>query len=280
MKVAVTGSNGFVGSHVSACLANQSDIEVTLCYRSNSERKNTAKVSYVKFDMADADQHTYENLGSPDVLIHLAWGGLPNYSSDFHIENELPVQINFLTHLIESGLKRLVITGTCYEYGMQSGELSEAAEITPVTKYGQAKALLLAVLEQLKTAHEFELVWLRLFYLYGTGQANSSLYSQFQHAIDTQQTVFNMSGGEQTRDFLPVKSAAERIVAISLLTDTSGIFNLCSGVPISVRDLVSQWIAECNSSIRMNLGYFPYSKFEPMEFWGNPMKLNEVIGRK
>lgn len=277
MKVAVTGSNGFVGSHVSACLANRPDIEVTLCHRSNHEKTNTTNFRYVKFDMADAEQNTYEELGSPDTLIHLAWDGLPNYNSDFHLQHELPVQIQFLTHLIKSGLKRLIITGTCYEYGMQSGELTEESPIAPITKYGQAKAMLHVALEQLKQEHEFELVWLRLFYLYGSGQADSSLYSQFQHAVANQQPVFDMSGGKQVRDFLPIETAAERIFTTSLLTGTSGIFNLCSGVPISVKDLVSQWKVECNSSIRMNLGYYPYSEFEPMEFWGNNAKIKAVL---
>ena len=58
-------------------------------------------------------------LGSPDVVLHLAWGGLPNYTSDKHLKNELPKQIKFLEGLINQGLKSLVVTGTCFEYGMQ-----------------------------------------------------------------------------------------------------------------------------------------------------------------
>jgi nucleoside-diphosphate-sugar epimerase len=277
MKVAVTGANGFVGSHVSACLANRPDIEATLCHRSLHEKTNIANFRYAKFDMADADQNTFENLGSPDALIHLAWGGLPNYNSDFHLQHELPVQIQFLTHLIKSGLKRLIITGTCYEYGMQSGVLTEESPIVPITKYGQAKAMLHAALVHLNHEHEFELVWIRLFYLYGTGQAKSSLYAQLQDAMTAQKSAFDMSGGEQIRDFMAIEKAAERIIAISVMPGTSGTFNLCSGKPIKIKEIVGQWITEGNSAITMNLGYYPYPTSEPMAFWGSNTSIEATL---
>jgi len=40
------------------------------------------------------------------------------------------------------------------------------------------------------------------------GQAPTSLYTQLQQAIARGDSVFNMSGGEQLRDYLPVEVAA------------------------------------------------------------------------
>ena len=76
-----------------------------------------------------------------------------------------------------------------------------------------------------------------------------------------------MSGGEQIRDYLPIEDVARQLFRI-FKSDESGIFNVCSGEPISIRQLVENRIQERNSSIRMNLGYYPYPDFEPMAFWG------------
>ena len=273
MKIAVTGSSGFIGRHVVGLLATSSDIEMVTCSRSSA----TNNANTIQLDIADANQDTFARLGYPDVLIHLAWDGLPNYDSGYHIDEELPKQIRFLKHLVNSGLKRLIVSGTCFEYGMQTGELREEASIMPTTKYGQAKARLHEALEQLKMDHPFELIWLRLFYLFGEGQAKSSLYAQLKDAMASHKPVFNMSGGEQIRDFMPVEIAAERIVRISTMPEASGTFNICSGNPLKVKDIVARWIAENNSFIKMNLGYYPYPASEPMVFWGSNTKIMTVL---
>ena len=80
-----------------------------------------------RIDIADPPAHAFELLGRPDVLIHLAWGGLPNYPSLHHFERELPAHYALLKRLVDDGLRRLVVAGTCFEYGMQSGPLAEDA---------------------------------------------------------------------------------------------------------------------------------------------------------
>jgi len=47
-----------------------------------------------------------------------------------------------------------------------------------------------------------------------------------------------------------------------------GIVNICSGKPKSVRSLVEQWVSENDWNIQLELGYYPYPDYEPMEFWG------------
>lgn len=46
--------------------------------------------STVVMDMAKPNENAFAQLGYPDVLIHLAWDGLPNYKSLHHFETELP----------------------------------------------------------------------------------------------------------------------------------------------------------------------------------------------
>ena len=109
--------------------------------------------------------------------------------------------------------------------------------------------------------------WARLFYMYGEGQSEKSILSLLDKAIADADEYFNMSGGEQLRDYLPIEKVAQKLIKI-YECDREGNFNICSGEPISIRFLVENRIKECGSSIKPNLGFYPYVDYEPMAFWG------------
>lgn len=279
MKIAVTGATGFIGKYVLKELSKYS-VEVIALVR------NTANISLENFDakifqldLYNPPDGLFDLLGCPDVLIHLAWGGLPNYSSLHHFEEELPKQYQFLKGLIQSGLSNLVVSGTCFEYGMQLGCLKETFPTVPNTSYGYAKNGLRCQLEYLKYQHPFRLVWTRLFYMYGNGQHKNTIFSQLKHSVQNQSEVFNMSGGEQLRDYLHVSDIAKILVKLALKKKYKdvGIVNICSGKPISIRTLVEHWINSNGWKIALNLGYYPYPEYESMAFWGDREKLDSFL---
>jgi dTDP-6-deoxy-L-talose 4-dehydrogenase (NAD+) len=180
--------------------------------------------------------------------------------------------------MIESGLKNILVAGTCFEYGMRSGPLSEGVETRPTNPYGFAKDSLRRQLEYLKVFVPFNLIWARLFYLYGEGQAENSLFPQLRTAVERRDRAFDMSGGEQLRDYLQISEVAKMIVALVMKQRDVGPINICSGQPISVRKLVEEWIKANGWSISLNLGHYPYPDYEPMAFWGDRRKLDELLG--
>jgi nucleoside-diphosphate-sugar epimerase len=278
MKVAVTGATGFIGRHVLAELAERSVESIALVRPSTEKALGFIRCNLVQIDLHNPPPNAFELMGKPDVLIHLAWSGLPNYKSLHHLEQELPAQYRFLKNMIESGLKTLVVAGTCFEYGMKYGSLSEELCVHPNSPYGFAKDALRCQLEYLKATHPFQLVWARLFYLYGDGQSESSLLPQLRGAVERGDQLFNMSDGEQLRDYLPVTTAASYLVSLGLAQKDVGIVNVCSGIPISIRKLVEGWIKESGWTIELNLGYYPYPDYEPIAFWGDPQKISSLIG--
>jgi len=278
MKVVVTGANGFIGRHVLSELAKYS-VEVIPVVRSmaSSDLPEFIKYKAIELDIRNLPENIFEYVGSPDVLIHLAWGGLPNYSSLHHFEQELPTQYQFLQNLVKSGLQSVVVTGTCFEYGMQSGSLHESMPTLPTNPYGFAKDVLRRQLEYLQQTNHFSLTWARLFYLYGEGQAENSLLPQLHKAIMQGDKTFNMSGGEQLRDYLPVTEVAQHIASLAMKQKNIGIVNICSGKPISIRRLAEKLINENNWHINLNLGYYSYPDYEPMAFWGNSHYLESLF---
>lgn len=274
MKIAVTGAGGFIGQHVLTELLGQ-EAEIIAVTRSGILPTNLSRdVKIVEMDISRSTPNCFEEIGCPEVLIHLAWGGLPNYKSLHHFETELPNQYQFLKNMVESGLPSLLVTGTCFEYGMRSGSLSEEMLANPNNPYGYAKNALRQQLEFLKMVTPFNLTWTRLFYMYGPGQSSTSLYSKLKEAVVRGDKVFNMSGGEQVRDYLPVEEISRQIVRLAKMQNDIGIINICSGEPISVRKLVERWLRENGWKIELNLGHYPYPDYEPMEFWGDSSRID------
>ena len=281
MKVAVTGATGFIGRHVLSELSTRAGLEVVATSRGGGDSLQLLpSVRYVRLDIgAESTRDAYNQLGRPDIVIHLAWAGLPNYRSLHHFESELPKQYAFLLSLIEEGLPSLFVSGTCYEYGMRCGELHESLTPRPTNPYAYAKNALREQLEFRRSVSKFDLTWARLFYTYGDGQAPTSLYSQLVAAIERRDATFKMSGGEQLRDYLRVEEVARLIVDLAIRRSGAGVVNICSGRPTSVRSLVEQWVSEQRSSISLDLGQFPYPDYEPMAFWGSVGKLEALLDK-
>ncbi len=268
LKIAVVGATGFIGRHVVTELLKYDVDIVATYYSSKSKLISPSKVHWLNFDIGKSSDNIFSELGKPDVLIHLTWSGLPNYNSPHHYETELPNQYDFLRKMILGGLKSVVIAGTCFEYGMQSGPLSADMETKPNNSYGFAKDVLRKQLEYLQLKYEFKITWARLFYMYGEGQSEASLLPQLQKAVLNNKKIFKMSGGEQLRDYLPVTEVAKQLVLLAQQPKNIGVVNVCSGEPKSVRCLVEQWIEENNWNIELDLGYYAYPDYEPMAFWG------------
>ena len=279
-KVLVTGATGFIGRHVVAELLQRDEaLEITTL--SNEAVAPSfdwaAKTRNLRFDLS-GDLAALDDSVTPDVLIHLAWEGLPNYKDIFHFERNVPVSYRFVKTLLERGAARVFVAGTCFEYGLAEGCMTEDTPGRDMTNYGFAKDCLRRMLERLvATAPGATLVWGRLFYLYGKGQNPNSFFPLLERAIKNNDEAFNMSGGEQIRDYLPVEDAARRIVSLSLNEDASGVFNICSGKPVSLRTMAERWKEKHHSAIRLNLGYYPYPDYEPLAFWGSDEKLSRYV---
>ncbi len=281
MLVGLSGATGFLGRYVRQDLAGR-DIETILLSRRHIDPRELSSNETVKVcDIADVNADIYRQLRQPSVFIHLAWGGLPNYESSRHIVKELPSQMNFLGRLIDGGLKSLVVTGTCFEYGLQEGRLVESATNTPATAYGRAKDDLRKWIESRIDRAQFNLTWARLFYLFGEGQSSNSLYSSLCSALDSGEQEFKMSKGEQVRDFLDVQTVARMLVDLALLNIDIGVVNVCSDEPVSVNAFVESIILQKNASINLVRGILPYPEYEPKSFWGSNEKLMDLLaGRR
>lgn len=284
MKILVTGATGFIGNHLINELLKYKSYEIIATSRDVEKAKMFEwfdAVKYISHNLNDDYDNLYEKFSKPDKVVHLAWEGLSNYNDLTHIEQNLFNNYRFIKNLITNGLKDITITGTCFEYGMVNGCLSEDLHTNPSNSYALAKDNLRKFTEELHKQFEFSYRWIRLFYMYGEGQSEKSLVTLLDKAIQNGDKEFNMSGGEQLRDYLHIREIVFNISKIVIQNKIDNqIINCCSGEPISIRKFVENYLYERKYTMKLNLGYFPYPTYEPMAFWGDSTKLQKVLNEQ
>jgi nucleoside-diphosphate-sugar epimerase len=229
-----------------------------------------------RLDMSAPAPAVIEEVASCHSLLHLAWGGLPNYQERRHIAEELPQQRHFISEVCKAGQRSIVVTGTCFEYGLQEGELCEDMSPQPNTSYAVAKDLLRQHCQAIADELNVRLSWPRLFYVYGPGQSAKSLWSQLQAAISRGDTKFPMSAGQQVRDFIRIEEAAGVLARMAIARIDAKVVNVCSGDPATVEQRVRRWLDESGVHMELELGKYPYPSHEPFRFWGARTRLDSL----
>ena len=281
MKVCIIGAAGYIGKRIISCIIKNpknKEIEIIAVVRNKSQISEFEGGLYkvIECDIGKINKEIIEGIGYIDILIYLAWGRLQDYNSLSHIEIELKIHYNFISQIIKFGVGSIVVMGTCFEYGNLLGELHEDDRVNPITTYAFAKNPLRKQLQFLQKKFDFNMTWMRIFYIHGGHQQNNSLYRQLLTSVQKKNEFFNMSMGEQIRDYLHVDDASELIVDVALRNDNYGIVNICSGEPISIRRLVEGWIKKGEYNIELNLGHYQCPDYEPIAFWGSRAKLDTI----
>ena len=96
-------------------------------------------------------------------------------------------------------------------------------------------------------------------------------------AINNKDKVFRMTQGEQLRDYMDIKDVVKVLYLLSQNVKHPDIINVASGEPISVRKLVENICRQRGANMKLELGYYPYSKFESMAFWADTTKLKKIL---
>jgi dTDP-6-deoxy-L-talose 4-dehydrogenase (NAD+) len=274
MELLVTGATGFIGKRV-VNFAIEQGHKIAILTSSLKEAKemfgSSVSIIYLNDFLSGAVKINCKK------VIHLGWSNVQNYMDKQNLQENLSAQFDLLDKLVKAGVNDITVTGTCLEYGMVEGACKEDMLVKePLTMpYAQAKYELYKHLAQNKNIN---LKWLRCFYVYGLGQRANSLLSTLLAAIENGEQQFNMSGGQQKRDFIHVDTLAQNILAVALQDKVSGIINAGSGISTTALQFVEKILAIKNYEMKLNLGYYPYSNYEPMEFWADSTKLKSVEG--
>src|SRR5258706_11661629 len=279
MRVFVTGALGFIGAHLFPILL-QSGCDVAILARPESPmwrlQKYSTKLRIIKGDLFDLGNLSVQLAHfRPEACVHLAWCAEPGtYLHSNQNIQYLISSIGLLKLLIEIGCKQVVMTGTCAEYDTDIGYLNETRPTKPSTNYAASKLCLRSLGQQIALDANIRFAWARLFYLYGKTEDERRIVPAVINGL-LRDEVFLATPGEQVRDYLHVEDVASALWFIAQ-NQLSGIFNVSSGNPITIHDLMELIGDILSKSELIQFGAIPYRDWEPMYICGDNNKLRNL----
>ncbi len=268
MRIFVTGGTGFIGRH----LLDKFECHDLLCLtRSPSQTLNRERVRWINADLHDFSRVSFElKEFEPDVAIHLAWQGLPDYS-DAVCDANIQISLSFLRALANTNVKRIVVAGSCFEYGSLAGEMFETSKVEANSRFAEAKLHIFDEFNHVSKTKNIELVWSRIFYSFGPGQRSSSLIPTTCRALFAGE-IPNIKVPGASHDFVFIDDVATALFRLTISDSVSGIFNIGSGRTYSVAELVNMIARNCNLDFRINNGEVSQGT------WASLLKIKRYTG--
>jgi UDP-glucose 4-epimerase len=272
MRLLVTGGSGFVGSHFINAAQKQGHEVVAL--------KRIGSQSRVKLDKqpkwieGQLDDLSVADMSGFDILIHLAAAGVspqPATWEDCYFWNVQQTMI-LLEKAITAGIDKVVVAGTYAEYGdagLRYDFIPPDAPLEPSGAYATSKAAACIAAKGICKEKKIKLTYLRIFSAFGEGQFEDNLWpSLMKKALAGDN--FEMTSGEQIRDFIAVEDVAKRFVDEldfkGVVAGQPHVKNIGSGCPQTLLSFVQYWWKEWNASGQLMPGALPYRDNEVMRF--------------
>ena len=272
MRVLLTGGSGFVGRYVLKALLHQRT-EVVVVGRTRPQ----PAVPFIESDLLSVSEFRplLQQL-RPTHLLHLAWYA----EHGKYLTSPLNLRwAEATTRLVEAfcaaGGQQVVIAGTCAEYDWTHGYCREdGTPLNPATLYGAAKDATRRLSMAVCSQHQVPCAWGRIFLPYGYGESTSRLIPSLIDVFRGGREPFGVNATAY-RDFLHASDVAEGFVRL-LTTGASGAYNMCSGEPVRLAEVVRTLASSLGADPESVLALTTERPGEPPLLVGDNLKLKAL----
>ena len=235
MKILMIGMNGFLGRNLSEIIKHENFEILSLVRKINFKPK---KFKIIRDDISNLKNKNFEKIKKfkPDVVVNLAWSGIPDYSFKNSLKNFMS-HINFFEKIkdIES-IKKYIMVGSSWEYYPNKGKCSEKNKINFSSPFSWSKSSIYKHINQKIINKRTSLIWFRVFFMYGKYQKKKSLIPHIISNLKRNKRPKILTPNV-TNDFIHVDDVCEAIILSIKKKNMTGIFNIGFGKSIMVSDI-------------------------------------------
>jgi len=273
MKIFVTGATGFIGSHFveQAIQAGHTVVGLRRSETSQPRIKLTQEPIWLTKSMADLRPIDFDGC---ECLVHLAahTANVPYDTLENCLYWNMTVPIAMIRAAHQALVSRFVIAGSCFEYG-KSGERYEFiptdAPLEPTATYPASKAIASIAFAYLAMELRLHLSIHRIFQVYGEGEFETRFWPSLKRAA-LEGNNFQMTSGEQIRDFVAVEFVASKLIAALPMTDivqgVCSVQNIGSGRSQSLKAFAEHWWRHWNAKGELLFDSMPMRVGEMMRY--------------
>ena len=251
MRCLVTGATGLIGSHlVEQLLTEGQDVRAIVRKQSSFLDSLNGECHQSVGDICDLQfvESTIKEF-KPDVIYHLAAQSQPNLSWQnpmLTYRVNIEGTHNVFMSVCNSNLDSLIVfAGSSAEYApvKENRRIDEACHLKPNSIYGITKASCYYLSQLYYKVEDLRVICVRPFFLIGPrkkGDVSSDLASSIVSVERGLSNNVKHGNLEAVRDFLDVRDGARAFRLIAERGVPGEVYNICSGVGLSLSDIFSR----------------------------------------
>jgi nucleoside-diphosphate-sugar epimerase len=283
MKVFLTGATGFLGAEIARDVVLRGHDCAVLTRRDIAGSRLAPiadRLSVVPGDFFDPASYR-EGLArfAPDALLHCGWWGVAGADrNDLRQLDNVAAAGRLAQAAIDCGATTIVGVGSQAEYGPKQTPIGEDDAAEPTTLYGVAKLAACWTFVNLGATQGVRAVWGRVFSLYGPGDEDGPwLIPSLIRALRAGEAP-RLTGCEQHWEFTHVRDAARAFVRLLETPQATGVYNVASGAPRPLRDVVLALRDLVAPKIEPRFGGVPYRPDQVMRLEGRIDRIRAATG--
>ncbi len=262
-KVAVTGADGFIGSHLTEALLNEGyEVKALAQYNSFNNWGHLEGIRHPNLEVVTGDVRDSafcrHFLKGTDTVFHLAALIAIPYSyvaPESYVDTNVKGTLNICQAALDNGLDRVLVTSTSEVYGTaRYVPIDEKHPRQPQSPYSASKIGADAIAKSFHNAFGLPLTIVRPFNTYGPRQSARAFIPTVITQIADGAKEIKVGDLSPTRDFNFVTDTAAGFIAIAKSPETIGReLNIATGTEISMKDTLETVRRLMNSDVRFTV---------------------------
>lgn len=279
MRILITGATGFIGRRLIPLLHNNNEELLLISRKKINLIVTTSNIHIIYDDLKNLDKFKKIIVNfNPDILIHLAWEGIPDFSFEMcrtNLINSLNL-MNLVAY--KTNCRKIIVSGSSLEYGKTNGQCHEKDKIKITSDFTWAKQSLYNYCEYVCTQEKINLIWFRFFYVYGQGQREASLIPSLIKTFK-KKLPLSIKTPFAANDFIHIDDISRGIKAAVEKNIPSGIYNLGSGKATKIHQIaatVEKFLTGRDVQTKKLLKQAKLT--DRVSFWADTKKTKECLG--